>query len=89
MNNKGQALVTFILVLPIILIIISLVIDYGVLSIDKRKISNNIKSSIEYGLTNIKDDNIAKDTEEIIYKNLDKKKIKNILINVNDNSILI
>ena len=50
MNNRGQSLVTFILILPIILIITSLAIDYGMVSIDKRMISNNMKSSIKYGL---------------------------------------
>lgn len=89
MNNKGQALITFILILPIILVIMSLAIDYGILSIDKRSASNTIKTSIEYGLKHKNDTNIINDIEELIYKNIDKKDVKNLDIQINDNKVII
>lgn len=50
MKNKGQTLVLFILILPIISILILLIINYGILNINKSKLENNIKYAIEYGL---------------------------------------
>ena len=42
MNNKGQTLVTFIIILPILLIILALVVDLGFIYIEKRNIDNNV-----------------------------------------------
>ena len=50
MKNKGQTLVLFILILPIISILILLIINYGILNINKSNLENNIKYAIEYGL---------------------------------------
>ena len=49
MKNKGQTLVLFILILPIISILILLIINYGILNINKSNLENNIKYAIEYG----------------------------------------
>ena len=89
MNNRGQSLVTFILILPIILIITSLAIDYGMVSIDKRMISNNMKSSIKYGLKHKNDENIEITIKELIYKNIDKNNIKQMDVVVNNDTILL
>ena len=49
MNNKnGQVLVAFMLMLPLILLFLGLIIDIGLVFIEKRKIENNIKSVISY-----------------------------------------
>ena len=50
MNNKGQVLVVFIILLPLVLLFITFIIDLGRLYTEKRHIENNIKSSITYGL---------------------------------------
>ena len=52
MNNKGQSLVLFILILPILLGIMVLVIDVGNAIYTKNKINNIIEMVIEYGLEN-------------------------------------
>ena len=52
-NNKGQTLVIFIIILPIILTIFTLVIDLGILYISKRNVENNVSNAIEYYLKNI------------------------------------
>lgn len=49
-NENGQTLVLFILILPIIIIILSLLINYAILSSKKIELENNIKSALEYGL---------------------------------------
>lgn len=50
MNNKGQSLVLFILVIPILLGIMVLVIDVGNAMYEKNKINSVIEMVIEYGL---------------------------------------
>ncbi len=79
MNNKGQVLIVFVVMLPIFLILFALVIDLGLLSIEKRNISNNTYDAVEYYLDN--QDNI--DIEEKV-KNLLNKNIDNIEINLNN-----
>lgn len=89
MNNKGQTLVSFVLIIPIIIGIFALVIDLSILSIDKRHISNSIKSAIKYGLKNIEKDNLDNDLKELIYQNIDSKKITKLNIDIQDKSITI
>lgn len=40
MNKKGQALVEFIIILPILIFILLAIIDYGTISFNKSKIEN-------------------------------------------------
>lgn len=49
-NENGQTLVLFVLILPIIIIILSLLINYAILSSKKIELENNVKSTLEYGL---------------------------------------
>lgn len=86
MNNKGQTLAIFVIILPIILLVLLLIIDFGLLSIEKRKISSDIKTSIKYGLNNNSNSN---DIQELLYKNIDQNKIKKLDINITDNSVSI
>ena len=89
MNNKGQALVTFVLVLPLILIVLTLVIDFGMLSVKKRSASNNIKSSIEYGLRHMDEENLEEVIKKLIYMNIDEDNIKKLDIDIKDNYITV
>lgn len=88
MNNKGQTLVTFILFIPIIILLFIIVFDLGMYSIEKRKITSSIKESIEYGLNNI--NSINEDgIKDIVYKNIDENNIKKLDITINNDSISI
>ena len=97
LNNKGQTLVLFVLLLPIILIILTNVINYGKLSFEKQKIENNIKSALEYGLKlkvekiSIEDgllsnDEIKNKLDYLIKQNIE---VDYLRIEVDDNSIFI
>jgi len=77
MNNKGQVLVVFVILLPIFLTILTLVIDLGLLSIEKRKISNNTYDAVEYYLNN----NDKEKTVKLLESNLNDVEIK-----INDNN---
>ena len=51
-NNKGQALVEFIIVLPILLLIIMAIIDLGNIFVKKYSIENHIDAVYEMYLNN-------------------------------------
>lgn len=76
MNNKGQVLVIFIILMPILIILLTLVVDLGILYIEKRNISNNTQDAIEYYLENKNDINIEQDTKALLNKNLSDKEIE-------------
>lgn len=80
MNNKGQVLVCFVLLIPIIFIMLFLVINLGLFSIEKRKMSNTIKSSITYGLRHIDEENIEGTLKELVKKNIDEIEELTVLV---------
>jgi len=80
MNNKGQVLIIFVILLPIFLMILALVIDIGLLSIEKRKINNNTYDAVEYYLEN-------KDKEKTIKLLEDNLSDIDIRINENDSYV--
>ncbi len=58
MNNKGQTLVLFVLMLPIIIFIMLLVIDVSNMVITKQELNNINKMVLNYGLDIIEEENI-------------------------------
>lgn len=74
MNNKGQTLVLFVLILPIIVILILLVVGFSNLYIEKNKIENTVKKIITDELK--KDD--SSEYKRIRINNLIHKNIENI-----------
>ena len=50
MNNKGQSLITFVLILPIIVLFLAFIIDSSVSIMNKTKIDGVIKSNMEISL---------------------------------------
>lgn len=69
MNNKGQSLVLFVLVLPIILFILILVYEFGSMVLLKLELDNINKLALDYGLDNIDNNNIISEINELILKN--------------------
>ena len=58
MNNKGQTLVVFVLFLPVLVIVITMIINKSNMYYDKRNMENIAKEAINYGLSNIEDQKI-------------------------------
>ena len=52
MNNKGQSLVLFVLIIPILLGVLVLIIDLSRVILEKNSINNKIELVMEYGLEN-------------------------------------
>ena len=53
LNNKGQSLVMFVLIIPIILLILVLIYDVGNALYEKNRMSNTNYLATNYGLDNI------------------------------------
>lgn len=82
MNNKGQSLVMFVLILPLIVMFLALLINSGVSYYNKTKIKGSIESNLEIILKkDIKDINRIK---EVMVKNLPNEEID---IKIMDNKI--
>lgn len=71
MNNKGQALVVFIIMIPIFFMLLGVVIDISYASYEKRKIENNIKYIARTSFDKRLDE---KKIEDLILTNLDDVK---------------
>jgi len=76
MNSRGQVLVIFVILLPIFLMVLTLIIDLGMLFIEKRKIDNNTYDALEYYL----DSNDKDKTIKLIEKN-----IEDVEVDIKDN----
>lgn len=85
MNNKGQVLAVFIILLPIVLLIFCLLVDLGMLYLEKRTIDNNLKSTISYGLNHLDDDNIEFKMGQILKDNISD--IDSLYIDIDENKI--
>ncbi|MBQ9011022.1 MAG: hypothetical protein IJ093_00020 [Bacilli bacterium] len=78
MNNKGQSLVVFVLLLPLIIILIALITDLGSLSVTKKNYENQVKSAIEYGLKHLDDENLNQKLTNLLEINIQAKTNINI-----------
>lgn len=81
MNNKGQTLVIFVLFVPVLLIVISMIINKGNIYYDKRNMENIAKEAINYGLNDY--ENIENRIKEYINKNIEC----DLNVNINDDYI--
>ena len=73
MNNKGQILPIFVILFPILIIIISYIVDIGIMYTEKRRIVNITNEAITYYFE--KNDSLK--TKEIIDRN-----IKDAIVNI-------
>ena len=83
-NNKGQSLVMFVLIIPIFLLILTLVYDVGNAIYEKDRLSNTNYLTIEYGLNNI-DTVTENDLKNLIEQNTSN--LKYIYVTIEDNQI--
>lgn len=84
LNNKGQTLVMFVLIIPIILLILVLIYDVAGALYEKNRLSNTSYLACEYALDNI--DSIDENgVISYILKNSDN--LNNISVIIKDNTI--
>lgn len=82
LNNKGQSLVMFVVILPVIIMILMMVVDIGKMVNLKSELDNINYIAISYGLDNISDDDIQNKIRKLIYKN--KLGIDEVKIEIDD-----
>ncbi len=85
LNNKGQSLVMFVVILPVIIMILMMVVDIGKMVNLKSELDNINYIAISYGLDNISDDDIQDKIRKLIYKN--KLGIDEVKIEINDDEV--
>ena len=85
MNNKGQALVAFVLLLPIVFLLFAIIFDLGSLEISKQKYESEVKDTIKYGLNHLNDKNL----NETLKTMLDINVQGNSKIEISENKISI
>lgn len=85
LNNKGQSLVLFIMIIPILLLIMVFVYDMGMLLYEKDRLSNTVNMAIDYALDNKEVSN--EEIKELIDRNITEE--VEIKIDKNDDSIKI
>ncbi|MDO5569611.1 MAG: hypothetical protein Q4G04_05860 [bacterium] len=85
LDNKGQVLVLFVCLLPIILLISILVIDITNIYGEREKLDGINKMAISYALDNLNSDNLKQEVNDLIL--LNDKEIGEILINIEGNTV--
>ena len=82
MNNKGQVLVVFIILIPILFMLIGIIFDVCYASYEKGKIENNLEYILKTSLEN----NLSEsEIEDLLDKNIDNIENYNISF---DNNVL-
>lgn len=87
MNKKGQVLVAFILLLPVIILFMGLLYDFGTLGYKKKQAVNIVEDAVKYGVYHIKDSDTSLKMEELLKTNL--KNIENLKIEIKDDTVKI
>jgi|GEM_PF-2286065 len=84
-DSRGQVLVAFVLLIPVILMLLALIVDVGFLYVEKRKTDNVIKDIINYGLDNINLQEVTLQAKltKLVNSNLDDVQRLNIQIDAN------
>ena len=85
MNNKGQSLVLFVIMIPLILFILFMVYDIGNMVLLKERLDNINYLVINYGLDHVSDNGIQDKLNELINKNKDD--IDSVSIVIENNKI--
>ena len=86
MDSKGQTLVIFVLILPILLLLFALIWEVGNLGLTINKYETEIKDTIEYGLNHLDDENLEEVLTNLLKANLDgdiNVEINNQVIKIN------
>lgn len=81
-DSRGQVLVAFVLLIPVILMLLALIVDVGFLYVEKRKTDNVVKDIINYGLDNLNMQDVTLQTKltKLVNSNLDDVQRLNIQI---------
>lgn len=86
LDNKGQALVIFVMLIPLFIMIGTFIIDIGFAKYNERKLNSISKEVITYGMKHISDDPRS-EMENLIKKNDDEITYYEIDVDTDNNKI--
>jgi len=84
-NNKGQTLVLFVVILPVLLLLLVLIIDVGKMILLNLELNNISEIVLDYGIDNLDKENIRDELINLV--KLNKSDIDEIDIEIVDNKI--
>lgn len=86
-NTKGQVLVLFCILLPILLLLVAIIVDVGFAYYEKRKIEHVMKDTIVYALDHITEEKTILKTNmaHLLNENIDD--IYEIVIKIEENNV--
>ncbi len=87
MNEKGQTLVLFLFLLPIILILFMGVYQLGNLELEKKKMESAVEETLRYGLLNIEKESIKDSMVEMFQRSFPEISSENITIEIAEDKI--
>ena len=87
LNNKGQSLVLFVIILPILLLILILVLDVGKVITVKSELNNINDIVMDYGLSNLNKENLEEELINLV--KLNKNDIDNVEVTIDNEKIYI
>lgn len=85
LNNKGQSLILFVVVLPVLLLVLVLVIDIGRVIVVKQKLDNINTIVIDYGLEHLDKEGIEQELVKLV--RLNGKDIDDVTLSIEDGKI--
>lgn len=89
LNDRGQTLVLFVLLLPVFILILGFLVDMGNLHIQKRKVDYTIDDTLQYGMEHLDmdEDMLKQELHKLLQLNL--KTIEKERIVIENNQITI
>lgn len=91
LSNRGQTLVLFVLLLPVLLLILGFLIDIGNLHIQKRKVDYTVNDTLEYGMEHLDmdADSLKMELHKLLQLNLKNIEQEEITISGEEITILV
>ena len=84
LNNKGQTLVIFVVVLPILMIILASIVDISFMYMENNKLNSINELALNYGLDNINQEDLSLKIKELINANDNEININQLTIKNNE-----
>ncbi len=85
MNNRGQSLVLFVLLIPLVFLVFFMVYEIGRMTLLRHELDNINYLAVDYGVSKLTEEGIAEKVRELILKN--NSEIDNVIVVVEDNRI--
>ena len=87
MNNKGQTLALFIIILPVLMFLFICFYQIGTNKIEDKRLKESIKEAIEFGLNNLKREDVDIVIKEMIISTNKEIKEEDIEVYISDNKV--